>query len=246
MDLRELPGNWTSAQFSSASLVSQAPPLSDRISVAMLAISMLLPFTFSTMKGGWMTMSAKILLIPVLAGSTYFMAKQAQSFVNEGANDFGALRVCLSGSMIVTQRAALHSTKVASLSRRMIESPFLLFRPFPWEVHNLMSAVASVEGMGLAFLVFRKRREFWSVVRAWRQTYIGFILAFAFVFAVIFSAAISNFGIIARERMMLFPVVLMLFCARLPSKSIIASPALQRYPRVRSRWSAPQLGPSAF
>ncbi len=59
---------------------------------AMLAISMLLPFTFSSMKGGWMTMSARILLIPVLAGSTYLMVKQAQSFVSEGANDVGEHR----------------------------------------------------------------------------------------------------------------------------------------------------------
>lgn len=213
---------------------------------AMLAISMLLPFVFSTMKGGWMTMSARILLLPVLAGSTYFMARQAQSFVSEGPNDLASTTGVLEREHTITAEGGSTFNQGTSLPTRIIESPFLLFRPFPWEVHNLMAAVSSVEGMGLAFLVFRKRREFWPVVRAWRQPYIGFILGYTFVFAIIFSAAISNFGIIARERMMLFPVVLMLFCARLPSKSIIGSPALQRYPRVRSRWSAPQLGPSAF
>jgi len=212
----------------------------------MLAISMLLPFTFSSMKGGWMTMSARILLVPVLAVSTLFMARQAQSFVNEGSNGFGSTGNVLEREHMVTAEGGSTFNQGTSLSMRILESPFLLFRPFPWEVHNLMAAVSSVEGMGLAFLVFRKRREFWPVVRAWRQTYISFILAYALLFAVIFSAAISNFGIIARERMMLFPIVLMLFCARLPSKKIVGSPAFQPYPLGRSRWSAPQLGPSAF
>ncbi len=211
----------------------------------MLAISMLLPFTFSTIKGGWMTVCAKIVLIPILVGATFFMAKEAQSFVNGGGNDFGSTRQVLEREHRITSEGGSLYNQGSSLPRRILESPFILFRPFPWEVHNFMSALSSVEGLGLAFLLYRKRRECWQVVRAWRQTYVSFVLTFTLVFTIIFSAGIANFGIIARERMMLFPVVLMLFCARPSIKSIVGSRASQRYPQVRGRFSAPQLGPSA-
>ena len=163
----------------------------------LLAISMLLPFTFSSMKGGWMTISAKILLIPVLAGCTYLMARQAQSFVDpHSREDFGNAMEVLEREHTVTLGGGSDFNRRASLSTRIIESPFLLFRPFPWEVHNFMSAVSSVEGMGLAFLVFRKRREVWSGVRAWRQAYIGFILAFTLLFSIIFSASLDRKSVV--------------------------------------------------
>jgi len=55
---------------------------------AMLAISMLLPFTFGKTRGGWMTVSSKILLVPVLVGCTFFLVKQAQTFVGAETADF--------------------------------------------------------------------------------------------------------------------------------------------------------------
>jgi hypothetical protein len=213
---------------------------------AMLAISMLVPFTFGKTKGGWMTVSTKILLVPVLLACTFFLVKQAQSFVGAETADFKGGVQALEQHNIDTLQGGSTFNQGESLSTRILRGPFLPFRPFPWEVHNAMSAVAALEGLGLGFWAWRRRRGIWALMREWREPYIGFILAFVLQFSVIFAAATSNFGILVRQRIMLVPIVLMLFCAKLPSKDVLGSGLLQPgvWSRTRTRTPSPQLGRS--
>jgi hypothetical protein len=209
---------------------------------AMLAISMLLPFALGRTKGGWMTVTTKILLLPVLVGCTFFLVKQAQSFVGAESADLKSGIQVLEERNIDTHLGGSTFNQRESLARRIIQGPFLPFRPFPWEVHNLMSAVAALEGLGLFFLLWRKRRELWALMRKWREPYVGFLLAFALQFFVIFAAATSNFGILVRQRIMLVPIMLMLFCARLPAREVVAAPLARRDSWFRTRLPLPQMG----
>lgn len=196
---------------------------------AMLATSMLVPFTVGKAKVGWFTTAIKILLVPILAAGTYFMISQAQSFVGVEGSDFQSNVSRLKAQSRNSDLGGSTFNQGESLSRRAVQGPFLVFRPFPWEVHNGVSAVAALEGTALLFFAWRKRREVLALLRHWREAYVLFILMFTLEFSVIFSAATSNFGILVRERIMMVPIFLMIFCAKLPDKQVAA--ALPARPR---------------
>jgi hypothetical protein len=92
----------------------------------------------------------------------------------------------------------------------------VLFRPFPFEAHNVQSLIASVEGLLLLALVLtsmpRIRAAFASMRR---HPYVGFALVYLLLFCVAFSA-FANFGILTRERVQAFPFVLVLLAGARP------------------------------
>jgi hypothetical protein len=209
---------------------------------AMLATSMLLPFTVGQARGGWLTISLKVLLVPILAAGTFYMVSQAQSFVGVEGSDFRSNVNRLKLESEVTNLGGSTFNRGESLPLRIIQGPFLIFRPWPWEVHNAVTAVASLEGLALFILTWRKRRDACALLRHWRDAYVLFVLIFTLEFSVIFSAATSNFGILVRERIMLVPVVLVLFCAKHPvSRSVAGLPPAHRNYWFRSRLPAPEL-----
>jgi hypothetical protein len=86
----------------------------------------------------------------------------------------------------------------------------ILFRPFPFEVNASDQLAASLEALALAFLMVVSWRRLLSVPSRLRvQPYVGLSIAFILMFFFVF-AAISNFGIIARERIMMLPFVFVL------------------------------------
>lgn len=198
---------------------------------AMLAIAMTFPFAVGKPKAGGTGKAAKIILIPVLCVGTYFFISQAQSFLLANGDDANRSGNATSAAMIAdaetknSQIGGSAFNQGASLPVRIVESPFLLFRPFPWEMRTPMALAAAVESVGLMALCWRRRREIWLMLRHWRDPYTGFILMYTVVFMIAFGGAISNFGILLRQRIMMTPVVLMLLCAgqkspvsRVPSK----------------------------
>ena len=101
---------------------------------------------------------------------------------------------------------------------RALSAPVLLFRPFIWEVHNLPSTLASIEGLLLLLFTWRRRRELFQVLRRSRiDSFAAFLLIYTVQFSVIFAGAMSNFGLLARQRVMLLPFTLMLLAAVSPS-----------------------------
>jgi hypothetical protein len=212
---------------------------------AMLAIGMLLPFTLGRTRGGWVTVSAKVVLVPILVASTYLTVRQAQSFVGVESTDFRSSVDRLREQSQSTQTGGSTYNEGESLPRRVIQGPFLAFRPFLWEAHSAMAGVAALEGLALLVFAWCKRMDFWALVRRWRDPYVLFILVYSLEFAVIFAAATSNFGILVRQRIMMVPVFLMLFCAKLPASRAVAglAPAYRKF-GFRGRLPAPQLGRS--
>lgn len=84
----------------------------------------------------------------------------------------------------------------------------VLFRPFPFEAHNLQALVASLEGMallGLGVACWDRLRQ--VPLRVLTTPYLTFTAVYALLFATVFST-FGNFGILTRQRAQLFPFVL--------------------------------------
>lgn len=175
---------------------------------AMLGLALASAISLSSTKRGIVGMLNKFIGIPLILVGTFYIVRQAQATV--GAGDFSS--GVSSVQKISTVSGGGGSGFSGSLTTRILFAPFLMFRPFPWEITSAIAAVASLEGTALAILFWRRRKSIWYAVQNWRNPFIIFIFAFTIQFAVVFSAAISNFGILTRERIMLLPIVVMLIC----------------------------------
>lgn len=86
----------------------------------------------------------------------------------------------------------------------------VLLRPFPWEARNLNSLIAASEGlilMGLAAMSWRRIASFPKL--ALRRPFLVFCAGYILLFSIGFSF-IGNFGILARQRVQVMPIVLIL------------------------------------
>ena len=95
----------------------------------------------------------------------------------------------------------------------------VLFRPFIVEAHSAQMLVSAIEGSVLLLICVVKFRWALAAVGSMRrQPYVLFALIFTAVFIVAFSS-IANFGILARERVQVLPLLLVAFAVppRLPT-----------------------------
>ena len=175
---------------------------------AMLAVALATSVSLSSTRRGLGGMLNKMVGIPLLLVGMIYLVTQAQSFV--GASDFqrGV------GSIQTVQRNSQvgGSAFSGSLTYRLALAPLLLFRPFPWEATTAQAGLASLEGIGLATLFWRRRRNLSYAVQNWRNPFMVFILIYSVQFIIVFSVALSNFGILSRQRVMLLPIGMMLLC----------------------------------
>jgi len=83
----------------------------------------------------------------------------------------------------------------------------VLFRPLPFEVSNLQSLAASLEGALLLFLFAKHWRRSKNLVPRRRAPYLAFMATYSLLFIVAFSN-FGNFGLLARQRVQVFPLIL--------------------------------------
>ncbi|HET7486621.1 MAG TPA: hypothetical protein VFJ85_01735 [Acidimicrobiales bacterium] len=84
------------------------------------------------------------------------------------------------------------------------------FRPFPWESHNALALLASLEGTVLLVLFFTGRRRIVGAVRSLLRTpYVVLCITYSLLFVYGFSS-FANFGVLTRQRVQLFPFLLVL------------------------------------
>jgi hypothetical protein len=86
----------------------------------------------------------------------------------------------------------------------------VLFRPTIADAHNVQAFLAGLEGTFLLLLtLFRWRWVLAAIGSLRRQPYVAYAVAFTAMFVVAFSS-FANFGLLARERVQLFPLYLVL------------------------------------
>jgi hypothetical protein len=95
----------------------------------------------------------------------------------------------------------------------------VLIRPFPWEAHNSQALVSAAEGTLLIYLCWRHRNRLRRLPLLIRRSYPAFCFAYAAMFVYAFST-FGNFGILARERVMVLPFIFALLC--LPPRAVSA------------------------
>ncbi len=105
----------------------------------------------------------------------------------------------------------------------------VLFRPLPYEARNLQSLLTSLEGALLLFLFVRNWRLLANLVPRRRAPYLAFVGTYSLLFVIAFSN-LGNFGILARQRVQLFPFILVLLVVARPARRaelepIVAAPA---------------------
>ena len=193
---------------------------------AMLAITCTAAFAVGETRGGWINVVAKVVLIPVLVVSSFFIIMQAGQFIGVEAGDSQSSINAVNRMTKDTQIGGSAFNIGESLPMRIAEAPFMIFRPFPWEVHSATAGIASLEAMGLLFFAWRRRRNFLAAIHRWREPFIAFILIYTVVFSIAFAAATSNFGILVRERIMMMPLLLMLFCTEFQKNTTSATRAV--------------------
>ena len=91
----------------------------------------------------------------------------------------------------------------------------VVFRPFPFEVRSAQGLLTGLEGVGLLIAIALSARRLLRVPRELvRQPYTALALVYSLAFVFAFSS-IVNFGILARQRAQLLPLLFALLCVPL-------------------------------
>ena len=105
----------------------------------------------------------------------------------------------------------------------LLAFPSVLFRPYLWETHNLAALISSLEGAFLLVLLLWHWRSLRATLQLPLNAYAGFLLAYVVLLTLILNS-LGNLGLLARQRTMLIPFLLMLACLRnkgwFPQRSI--------------------------
>lgn len=177
---------------------------------AMVSIAAVLPFLLGKSRHGLMGLG-RIVFAPLLIMAALYMAWRAQDFLKMESVTQAGVVIRRVGTDNNSGGSAFEGT--ASITSRALAAPVLFFRPFPWEARSAASIIATGEGLLLMWLVMRCRRQLAATMRRWRSNPFGaFLLLFVIEFCLIYSAAVTNFGLLARQRVMALPMVLMLLC----------------------------------
>ena len=208
-----------------------------------LAIAFIIPHVFAANRTGMSGLALKIIGIPAMVALTGLFVSRAETYV-QMADFSGGRAVAL--HVAKNNREIGGSTFGGSLASRLALAPFLLIRPFPFEVHNFQAAFASIEGIVLLVIFLRRRRVLYRTLGRIRSNpFAMFLVLYTVGFTIVFATAITNFGLLNRQRVMLLPFTLMLFLGDSRSESRAASlPA--RVVRLRRRPLAVVAGGPSF
>jgi hypothetical protein len=175
---------------------------------------------------------AKVLSFAVFAGIVLALAVVMQGYLGRSGFDDGNLETALEQSGRVTSTGGSEFTPTAMTSPvgAVVAAVTVLFRPFPFEANTAEALVTSFESLALLGLFVVRYRSVFAALRSVRRVpYVA--VALVYVAGSIFGlSAVANFGIIARQRTLIYPMLLILACflARRPgaSEPPVAAPAL--------------------
>ena len=154
--------------------------------------------------------AAKMVGVAVLVVAGSFVVGRFESQFDVEGVSTGTFDEVLSRTGEQTQQGG--SSFESSDGRSLVDLPAaavaVLFRPFPFEATNAQTLFASLEGAFLLVLVARSWRRFRSApAMLLRVPYLALAATYTLGFIVAFST-FGNFGILARQRVQLFPFAL--------------------------------------
>lgn len=176
------------------------------ITIVMAAAMLVAYLITSARRSSYSAAASKVLGVVAMMALVGFALVAAQSFLKlDSATDFNA---ALEGTQQQTERG---DSQFTTVSRSPVQIPYAvfstIFRPLPFEASNAQTLATSLEGavlLGLFVLRLRRLRNF---LPSRGSPYLTFAALYSAMFALAFSS-IANFGILARQRVQLFPLLL--------------------------------------
>ena len=104
-----------------------------------------------------MSALAKILGIPIVVAGVIYLVRNATQVLNVDSAAGGLERIERLSAGTLHGGSSFGGGQ--STAVKLILSPFLMFRPFPWEIPNLLGVAAAAEALLLIVLLWRVRRE---------------------------------------------------------------------------------------
>jgi len=158
------------------------------------------------------------IVVMVLAG--FLVVSQVETFFGVNRLDQQTVGEVLEGTQEQTETGGSEFDAPGGATASPVTFPravlTVMFRPLPYEVSSGPMFLASLEGTLLFVLVLASWRRIATLPRLFlRVPYVAFATTFSVLFIFAF-ANIGNFGIVARERVQLFPVVLVLLALPFP------------------------------
>jgi len=204
------------------------------------------------------------LIVAVLAGR----AKEGRSRLRAGARIAAMVFLVIAGALLAGRAATffnvdrLGTTNVASVledtedqttqggagfTAATVRSPLdyprafitVLFRPFVTEARGVNDRLAAAEGTVLIVLMLASYRRLAALpTKAGRQPLVLYAMSYVLAFVFAFSS-IGNFGILARQRIQVLPIFMMLLCLPAVGQAVAKQRKAPRFSAERRR-AAPQ------
>jgi hypothetical protein len=170
------------------------------------------------------------LVIPILILLASNLVSSTEEFFRETSN--------IQGSGVTPTLSEVHrrtSQGGSEFTASVVDSPrrvpvaavTVLFRPFPTEADNAQALVTAIEGTFLILLVLVRYKWIIAAARSVRrQPYVVLALAYVVAFVIAYSS-IANFGILARQRVQMLPLFLVLLA--IPPKQQVPAPTADEH-----------------
>jgi hypothetical protein len=163
-------------------------------------------------RAGGYALAGKVTGLVVLTVLTLFLVQRTDAFLRESGLGTQNVVAAIQGTFARTSEGGsqFQPSLVQSPTRAPIAVVTVLYRPLVVEAHNPQALAAALEGTFLLLLTVIRIPWILSGLRSVRrQPYVAFAIVFAGAFIVAFSG-IANFGLLARQRVQLFPLFFVL------------------------------------
>ncbi len=87
----------------------------------------------------------------------------------------------------------------------------VLFRPFIWEARSLAALISALEVVAIWGLIWYRRKELKAALSMWRtDRMLRFAIPFVVLYVVALGMNLSNLGLVARQRVLVFPLLFLI------------------------------------
>jgi len=180
--------------------------------VALIAVTAAIAaLILSSPRGNGRGLIIRLVIIGGLLFAGSFAANALEGVFNiDGLNPTGVARALdLANQRSAQGGSSFHAARIDGITEYPWGFITVLIRPFPQETSSIAMLLTAIEGLALAMLLALAVPRVLGAVRHLRtEAYVAYAAAFTLVFIYLFSA-LGNFGILARQRSMTIPLVLL-------------------------------------
>lgn len=187
---------------------------------ALTAVASTLVMAFTGNRRGAVGTFSRLLVVPFALAVTVYVARNASQAWQISDTTQAMMR--LSSSATNTAYGGSAFEQSSSWPVRLAMAPFLMFRPFVWEIRSVQMAVAALESLWLLVMFWNRRRDVANAIRHARDIpLIAFAILFTLEFAISMAPGIGNFGLLVRQRVMVLPYTTLLLCLSAPVTRVL-------------------------